>query len=158
MPSRNELGREAVGALATAAVVVGGTMVLVFVIVAGSEQPGPYLAGLAVGVAVFSLLLFMLRSRPDKSTKRQPWYRVFRRPAARAERQIIVEKRSDLGPGSPPSVENGRAPQEVEIVETSFDRRKRIGFLQQVSDADSHLFSRARGRDSPQVPRSARGG
>jgi len=112
MPSRNELGREAVGALATAAVVVGGTMVLVFVIVAGSEQPGPYLAGLAVGVAVFSLLLFLLRSRPDKSTRRQPWYRVFRRPAARAERQIIVEKRSDLGLGieanQPPTVEQLR--------------------------------------------------
>ena len=69
-----------------------------------------------------------------------------------------IEKRSDLGPRSPPSVENRRAQQEAEIVETSFDRRKRIGFLQQVSDADSHLFSRARGRGSPRVPRSARGG
>jgi len=99
MPPRNELGREAVSALATVAVVVGGTVVLVFVIVAGSNQPGPYLAGLAAGVVVVSLLLFLLRSRPDKSTRRKPWYSVLRRRAARAEPQIVVKRRTDSSYG-----------------------------------------------------------
>ena len=112
MPPRNEHGREAVSALATVTVVVGGSVVLVFVIVTGSNQPGPYLAGLAAAVVVVTLLLFLLRTRPDKSHKRQPWYKIFRRAAARTEPQILVERRDDPGPGiktnQPPTAEQVR--------------------------------------------------
>ena len=112
MPPRNEHGREAVSALATVAVVVGGTVGLVFVIVAGSDQPGPYLTGLAAGVVVFNLLLFLLRSRPAKSTRRKPWYSVFRRSAARAEPQIVIKRRTDFGhdieTNQPPTAEELR--------------------------------------------------
>ncbi|MEE3283673.1 MAG: hypothetical protein VX311_03740, partial [Planctomycetota bacterium] len=65
MPPRNELGREAVSALATAMVTVGGTIVRVFIIVVGSDQPEPYLAGVATTVTIVCLLLFLLRSRPE---------------------------------------------------------------------------------------------
>ena len=65
MPSRNELGREAVSALATVAVIVGGTVVLVFVIVVSTDQPGPYLGGVAGGVVVLCLLLFLVRAQAD---------------------------------------------------------------------------------------------
>ena len=109
MPPRNEHGREAVSALATVAVVVGGSVVLVFVIVTGSNQPGPYLAGLAAAVVVVTLLLFLLRTRPDKS---QPWYKIFRRAAARTEPQILVERRDDPGlsleTNQPPTAEQVR--------------------------------------------------
>jgi len=109
MPPRNEHGREAVSALATVAVVVGGSVVLVFVIVTGSDQPGPYLAGLAAAVVVVTLLLFLLRTRPHKS---QPWYKIFRRAAARTEPQILVERRDDPGLGletnQPPTAEQVR--------------------------------------------------
>ncbi len=52
MPPRNELGREAVSALATAMVTVGGTIVLVFIIIVGSDDPDPYLAGVAITVTI----------------------------------------------------------------------------------------------------------
>ena len=59
MPPRNELGREAVSALATVMVTVGGTIVLVFVIIVGSDQPGPYLVGVATtALGMLPCLLF----------------------------------------------------------------------------------------------------
>ena len=98
--------------MATVAVVIGGTVVLVFVIVTGSDQPGPYLAGLAAAVVVVSLLLFLLRTRPDKSHNRQPWYSIFRRTAVRPKPQILVERRADPGHGikanQPPTAEQLR--------------------------------------------------
>ena len=113
MPPRNELGREAVSALATVMVTVGGTIVLVFVIIVGSDQPGPYLAGVAIAVAIGCLLLFSLRSRPEKSTaKQQPWWSVFRRSPKRSKPQIVVQRRNDPGTSpdakQPPTAEQLR--------------------------------------------------
>ena len=98
MPPRNELGREAVSALATATVTVLGTLVLVLVIVIGADQPGPYLGGVAAGVVVVTLVLLLARSWPeDPGNKRRPWWRVLRRRPARPEPRIVVKRRSDPG-------------------------------------------------------------
>ncbi|MED5398984.1 MAG: hypothetical protein VX669_01250 [Planctomycetota bacterium] len=113
MPPRNELGREAVSALATAMVTVGGTIVLVFIIVVGSDQPEPYLAGVATTVTIVCLLLFLLRSRPENSTvKKRPWWSVFRRGPVRSKPPIVVQRRNDpvAGPDTkqPPTAEQLR--------------------------------------------------
>lgn len=115
MPPRNELGREAVSALATVAVVVGGTVVLVFVIVVSTDQPGPYLGGVAGGVAVLCLLLFLVRSQPDDpNMKRRPWWKAFRRRGGRPQPQIIVKRRSEpdhdihIDTNQPPTAEQLR--------------------------------------------------
>ena len=112
MPPRNELGREAVSALATAVVIVGGIVALIFVIVVGTDDPGPYLGGLAIGVVVVCLLLFLTRSHSEEhGTKRQPWWRVFRRRNTRPEPRIVVERRDEPGhdiqahANQPPTVE-----------------------------------------------------
>ena len=64
MPSNKEMGREAVSALATIAVVIGGVLALVFVIVVGSDRPGPYLGGVAGGGGLLCGVLFLARSQP----------------------------------------------------------------------------------------------
>ena len=98
MPTRNELGREAVSALATAVVVVLGTIALVFVIVVGTEQPEPYLAGLATIVLVSSLLMFLLRSRSATThSKRQPWWKMLRNKQHPPEPKLVVKRRKDPG-------------------------------------------------------------
>ena len=113
MPPRNELGREAVSALATAMETVGGTLVLVFVLIVGSDQPGPYLVGVATTVPIVCLLMFLLRSRPENSTaKKRPWWSVFRRGPVRAKPPIVVQRRNDPGTGpdtkQPPTAEQLR--------------------------------------------------
>jgi len=113
MPPRNELGREAVSALATAMVTVGGTIVLVFIIIVGSDDPEPYLAGVAITVTITCLLLFLLRSRPENSTvKKRPWWRAFRRGPVRSKPPIVVQRRneSDTSPDTkqPPTAEQLR--------------------------------------------------
>ncbi|HAA50975.1 MAG TPA: hypothetical protein DCE43_14760 [Planctomycetaceae bacterium] len=113
MPPRNELGREAVSALATAMVTVGGTIVLVFIIIVGSDDPEPYLAGVAITVTITCLLLFLLRSRPENSTvKKRPWWRAFRRGPVRSKPPIVVQRRneSDMSPDTkqPPTAEQLR--------------------------------------------------
>ncbi len=113
MPPRNELGREAVSALATVVVVLLGTLVLIFVIVVGTEQPGPYLAGLAILVSVSSLLMFLLRSRSDTThSKRQPWWKSLRRKQQPDKPKLVVKRRKDHGHDSsnklPPTAEELR--------------------------------------------------
>tara|TARA_Y100000758_G_scaffold214764_1_gene154285 strand:- start:5861 stop:6256 length:396 start_codon:yes stop_codon:yes gene_type:complete len=96
MPPNNELGREAVSALATIAVVIGGTMALVFVIVVGSDRPGPYLGGVAAGVVLFCVLLFLARSQPTSAgEKRRPWWKIFRRRTEKPEPEIVLKRRND---------------------------------------------------------------
>ena len=96
MPPNKEMGREAVSALATIAVVIGGVLALVFVIVVGSDRPGPYLGGVAGGVVLLCMLLFLMRSHPAGAGKqRRPWWSVFRRRTETPEPEIILERRND---------------------------------------------------------------
>jgi len=113
MPPRNELGQEAVSALATSAVVVGGTVVLVFVIVAGADKPGPYLAAVAGGVAVLGLVLYLLRTRPSQEQGRtRPWWQFWKRAAVEKEPKLVVRRREHqtIGPETmqPPTAEHIR--------------------------------------------------
>ena len=113
MPPNNELGREAVSALATATVVIGGIMALVFVIVVGTDQPGPYLAGVAAGAAMLIVVLFLARSQPaNPDEKRRPWWKILGRRTEPSEPQIILKRRDDLadttGCNQPPTAEQLR--------------------------------------------------
>ncbi len=113
MPPNNELGREAVSALATATVMIGGIMALVFVIVVGTDQPGPYLAEVAVGVVMLIVLLFLARSQPaNPDEKRRPWWKIFRRRTEPPEPQIVLKRRDDpadaTGGNQPPTAEQLR--------------------------------------------------
>ena len=113
MPPNNEMGREAVSALATIAVVIGGTMALVFVIVVGSDRPGPYLGGVAAGVILLCVLLFLARSQPSSAgNTRRPWWKIFRRRTETPEPEIILERRKDpaaaFDSNQPPTAEQLR--------------------------------------------------
>ena len=113
MPSNKEMGREAVSALATIAVVIGGVLALVFVIVVGSDRPGPYLGGVAAGVILLCLLLFLARSQPSSAgNTRRPWWKIFRRRTETPEPEIILERRKDpaaaFDSNQPPTAEQLR--------------------------------------------------
>lgn len=112
MPPRNEKGREAVSTLATAAVFVGGAVVLTFIIISGVERPGPTLTVAASGFFLLGLLLFLFRDRPN-TANRSPLLHAFRRRKPAAELQITVKRRDDetaTVPGNnvPPSTEQIR--------------------------------------------------
>ena len=113
MPPNKEMGREAVSALATIAVVIGGVLALVFVIVVGSDRPGPYLGGVAGGVVLLCVVLFLARSQPaGAGEKRRPWWSVFRRRTETPEPEIILERRNDpaaaFDSNQPPTAEQLR--------------------------------------------------
>ncbi len=112
MPPRNEQGREAVSVLATAAVFVGGAVVLTFLIISGTQHPGPVLAIVAGGFSLLGLLMFLLRDRSD-TADRSPLLHAFRRRKHSAEPTIVIKRRSDetgpaAGSNTPPAAEQVR--------------------------------------------------
>ena len=103
MPPNNELGREAVSALATATVMI----------VVGTDQPGPYLAGVTAGAAMLIVMLFLARSQPaNPDEKRRPWWKILGRRTEPSEPQIILKRRDDqadtTGCNQPPTAEQLR--------------------------------------------------
>ena len=91
---RRERGREAVSAVAASGVVIGGAMALVCVIVVGRDRSGPYLGGVAAGVILLCLLLFLARSQPSSAgNTRRPWWKIYRGRTETPEPQIILERR-----------------------------------------------------------------
>lgn len=113
MPIRNEQGRTAVSALATAVVVVGGLTVLIFLIMAGADRPGPILGTLLGTGLVLAVVFWLLRDRPDPATGSPKLWPFRRRQKTGPEKEIVLKRRDEgqddlLGNNEPPTAEKVR--------------------------------------------------
>ena len=113
MPIRNEQGRTAVSALATAAVVVGGLTVLIFLVMAGADRPGPILGTLLGTGLTLGVIFWLLRDRSESAAGSPKLWKFSHRKKPEQEREIVLIRRDDdgadpLGNNEPPTLETIR--------------------------------------------------
>ena len=105
----DQLGRAAVSAVATTAVIIGGAVVGVFVFSTGSQRPTASILVYGGILAGCVLLIWMLRDRPSNQPRVRLRDRFRRRRPTRREPRILVKRRhGDIEPDAanqPPTAE-----------------------------------------------------
>lgn len=102
--------QKAVTLLATTFVLLGGLVATTFIILTATDDPLPKLLGLAGGMGVFALLLWLLRDRKPGSSARWDWTWLRRKsPSAPAWRAAFRRPHSNASAApQPPTVEDVR--------------------------------------------------